>query len=213
MATRKRARKVTRAATPPPADPAEEKRDAGPAERSETTGAPDADGLMQLLTLFVGQSEYAVPVLNVREIASYGTVTPVPMTPAWIRGVMNLRGTVVPVIDLAAKLGMAPSTITRRSCLIIVEATFDADKLVMAVVVDGVSRVIDIPPSELQEAPSFGTEVSVELIRGILRIDERLVMLLDIERVLSAGDVLKLGAIEIEPGAEAVEMGTAAGVA
>lgn len=166
-------------------------------EAVESPASPDAmpaveNRTIQALTLFLDESEYAIPILRVREIASYGSVTPVPTTPVWIRGVMNLRGTVVPVVDLRAKLGLGVTTVTRRTCLVIVELAFGGEEMVMAVVVDGVNRVIDLSPEDIQEPPAFGTRVEVAFLDGLIHFDDRLVLLLDLNRVLSAVELAEM---------------------
>jgi purine-binding chemotaxis protein CheW len=151
--------------------------------------------LAQLLTFFAGGYEYAVSILHVREIAEYRELTPVPGTPDWIRGVMNLRGTVVPAIDLAAKLGMPPTAITRRTCLLIIEVTVGGEETVLAIMVDGVSRVVDLAPADMQEVPSFGPRIDITFLLGMARIDNRLVLLLDIGNVVESADVLSAAAL------------------
>lgn len=151
--------------------------------------------LTQLLTFFAGGYEYAISILHVREIAEYRALTPVPGTPNWIRGVMNLRGTVVPAIDLAAKLGMPATATTRRTCLLIVEVEIDGDEAVLAIMVDGVSRVVDLSSTDLQEVPSFGTRIDIGFLVGMARLDKRLVFILDINRVVEAADALSAAAL------------------
>jgi purine-binding chemotaxis protein CheW len=142
----------------------------------------------QLLTFLIGEDEYGISILRVREIAEYRTLTPVPMTPSWMRGVMNLRGTVVPVVDLAARLGLEKTHISRRTCLVIVEMDVDGEKVVIAVMVDGVSRVVDVSQSEFQEPPPFG--LGIDFVPGLVRVDERLIVLLDLTAVLSSAEIM-----------------------
>ena len=144
----------------------------------------------QLLTFLIGDDEYGISILRVREIAEYRSLTPVPMTPPWMRGVMNLRGTVVPTIDLAARLGLEQTTVGRRTCLIIVELDSDEERAVMAVMVDAVSRVVDLSASDIQEPPPFG--LAIDFVPGLVRIDERLIVLLDLTAILASTDVLSL---------------------
>lgn len=143
--------------------------------------------LEQLLTFLMGEDEYGISILRVREIAEYRPLTPVPTTPVWMRGVMNLRGTVVPVVDLAARLGMAQTAVSRRTCLIIVEMDADGERVVIAVMVDAVSRVVDVSPADIQEPPPFG--LGIECVPGLVRVDERLIVLLDLTSILSGVDV------------------------
>lgn len=147
----------------------------------------------QLLTFLMGEDEYGISILRVREIAEYRTLTPVPTTPAWMRGVMNLRGTVVPVVDLAAKLGLERTQVSRRTCLIIVEMDADGERVVIAVMVDGVSRVVDVAPSDIQEPPAFG--LAVDFVPGLVRVDERLIVLLDLTSILSTAELVDAAAL------------------
>ena len=147
----------------------------------------------QLLTCLIGDDEYGISILRVREIAEYRTLTPVPMTAAWMRGVMNLRGTVVPVVDLAARLGLERTNVSRRTCLIIVEMDVETEKVVIAVMVDGVSRVVDVDESEIQEPPPFG--LGIDFVPGLVRVDERLIVLLDLTAILSTAEILDAAAL------------------
>jgi purine-binding chemotaxis protein CheW len=138
----------------------------------------------QVLTFLIGEDEYGISAVCVREIAEYRTLTPVPMTAPWMRGVINLRGTVVPVIDLGARLGLAETQVSRRTCLIIVEMDIDAERVVMAVMVDSVRRVIDVAQADIQEPPSFG--LGIDFVPGVLGVDDRQIVLLDLEAVVGA---------------------------
>jgi purine-binding chemotaxis protein CheW len=151
------------------------------------------DGTEQLLTFLIGEDEYGISILRVREIAEYRTLTPVPMTPPWMRGVMNLRGTVVPVVDLAARLGLERTQVSRRTCLIIVELDADGERVVIAVMVDAVSRVVDISRSDVQEPPPFGLDI--DFVPGLVRVDERLIVLLDLAAILSTAEVFGTAAL------------------
>ena len=144
----------------------------------------------QLLTFLMGEDEYGISILRVREIAEYRTLTPVPTTPAWMRGVMNLRGTVVPVVDLAAKLGLEQTRVSRRTCLIIVELDVETERVVIAVMVDAVSRVVDVSSDDIQEPPPFG--LGIDFVPGLVRVDERLIVLLDLTAILATSEVLEL---------------------
>jgi purine-binding chemotaxis protein CheW len=151
----------------------------------------------QLLTFLIGDDEYGISILRVREIAEYRALTPVPMTAPWMRGVMNLRGTVVPVVDLAARLGLEKTSVSRRTCLIIVEidAEMDADteRVVIAVMVDGVSRVVEVSAEDIQEPPPFG--LGIDFVPGLVRVDERLIVLLDLAAILSSAEIMNAAAL------------------
>ena len=147
----------------------------------------------QLLTFLIGADEYGISILRVREIAEYRPLTPVPKTAPWVRGVMNLRGTVVPVIDLAAKLGLDQIRVSRRTCLVIVEMDVDGEKVVIAVMVDGVRRVIDILRSEIQDPPPFG--LGIDFVPGLVRADDALIVLLDLAAILGSAELVEAGAL------------------
>ena len=147
----------------------------------------------QLLTFLIGEDEYGISILRVREIAEYRTLTPVPMTAEWMRGVMNLRGTVVPVVDLAARLGLEQTRVSRRTCLIIVELDADTERVVIAVMVDAVSRVVDVSTDDIQEPPPFG--LGIDFVPGLARVDERLIVLLDLAEILSTVEIVDAAAI------------------
>ncbi len=139
----------------------------------------------QYLTFLIRGEEYAVPILRVKEIIEYESLTRVPTTPLHVRGVMNLRGAVLPVIDLAAKFGCPETETTRTTCIVIVETRHNDDLLVVGVLADGVSQVVDILPGAIEPPPPFGTNVRVDFLVGMGKLDGRLVLVLDIDRVLS----------------------------
>jgi purine-binding chemotaxis protein CheW len=143
----------------------------------------------QYLTFFLRGEEHAVPVLRVREIIEYETVTRVPAAPAYVRGVINLRGTVLPVVDLAAKLGQPPTEPTRTTCIVVVETRLEAETVAVGVLADAVSQVVDLPADAVEPPPSFGTQAAVELLTGMGKLDGRLLLLLDLDRVLSPLEV------------------------
>ena len=149
-----------------------------------------AQSLNQYLTFVLAEEEYAISVLKVTEIMECVALTKVPGAPSWIRGVLNLRGAVVPVVDLAVKFGMARSEVTRRSCVIIVELQFDDERLVMGVMADSVDQVIELAPHQIQPAPSFGPRVRVDCILGMGTNNDKFVCLLDIDRILSSNEIL-----------------------
>lgn len=149
----------------------------------------------QHLTFHLAGEEYAVGILKVKEIIEYGTLTVVPQTPPSVRGVINLRGNVVPVIDLAIKFGMAQSPITNRTCIVIVEVTLDGEQAVMGVIADSVSQVIDLPPSEILPPPAFGTRIKADFLHGMAKTDKKFFLILDIDKVLATDEPSGHGAI------------------
>jgi len=146
----------------------------------------------QYLTFLLADEEYAISILRIKEIIGYDTVTSVPKTPAWIRGVINLRGNVVPVVDLAVRFGLAERPVTKTTCIIIVEWQMETQNTMMGVIADAVSQVMDIAASEIQPAPSFGTRVKVDYLHGMAEMGKKFALLLDIDKILSGEDSTSL---------------------
>ena len=143
----------------------------------------------QYLTFIVGDVEYGIGILRAKEIIEYGTITTVPNAPHFVRGVINLRGRVVPVVDLAVRFGRRPAEVTRRSCIVIVEVDRDGTLDVVGVVADRVSQVAELPPSVIEPPPAFGTGVRTDWLLGLGRAEKGFVLLLDTDRVLTEWDV------------------------
>lgn len=144
----------------------------------------------QYLTFHIAGEEYAVSILRVKEIITYGTLTTVPQTPASIRGVINLRGSVVPVVDLAVKFGLPSRPVTVRTCIVIVELNFAGEPTVMGIMADSVSQVVELFGDDILPAPSFGTQVGTDFLRGMGKAGSKFVLILDIDKVLSTGDMI-----------------------
>ena len=143
----------------------------------------------QYLSFELAGAEYGIGILGVREILQYETITPVPSVPRSVRGVINLRGSVVPVIDLAAKFGLADTVVTRLTCILIVEVRLDDRPTVMGLLADSVLEVIELGPDDVEPPPAFGTRVKVDYLRGMGKVgDKRFVLLLDVDRVVSADE-------------------------
>jgi purine-binding chemotaxis protein CheW len=141
----------------------------------------------QYLTFSLAGEEYAVSILKVREIIRYDpTLTTVPTMPAWVRGVINLRGSVVPVVDLAVKFGAPSGAITNRTCVVVVEASVNGDHTVAGIIADAVSEVMALSPTDVEPPPGFGTPIRGDLLKGLGKVGARFVLILDIDRVLSA---------------------------
>ena len=139
----------------------------------------------QYLTFLLANEEYAVDVLSVKEIIEYGAVTTVPGTPVHVRGVINLRGSVVPVVDLAVKLGREESPLSRRSCIVIVETSLRGERVVTGVVADAVNQVIEFSPDDIEPPPAFGTGVRLHYLDGIAKTGSSFVLVLNMDSVLS----------------------------
>lgn len=140
----------------------------------------------QFLSFSVAGSDFAVGILQVKEILQYEPITRVPSVPASIRGVINLRGTVVPVVDLAVKLGLAETPVTPRTCILIVEVALGTDRTVMGVLADAVSEVLELGDGDIEPPPPFGTRVRVDYLTGMGKLGKGFVLLLDLDRALSA---------------------------
>ena len=150
----------------------------------------------QYLTFALGGEMFAVGILNVKEIIEYGNLTEIPMMPTFIRGVINLRGSVVPVIDLAARFGGSPAELGKRTCIVIVEVA-DADtQHDIGIMVDAVSEVLDIPASEIEPPPSFGAKIRADFIFGMGKVNGKFVIILNINKVLSIEEIAQLTGTE-----------------
>ena len=142
----------------------------------------------QYLSFRLAGNDYAVGILQVKEILQYETVTYVPSVPPSIRGVINLRGTVAPVIDLAVKFGLPATQITKRTCILIVETSIGGDGTVAGVMADSVCEVIELATQDIEPPPSFGAHVRVDYLVGMGKVGKSFVLLLDLDRVISAGE-------------------------
>jgi purine-binding chemotaxis protein CheW len=146
----------------------------------------------QYLTFSLLGEEYAVGILKVREILEYDTVTRVPKAPAWVRGAINLRGRVVPVVDLAVRFGQAPSEISKRTCIVILDVDMGGETAVVGILADSVSQVIDLKAEETLPPPSFGTKARVDDLLGVAPVGKKFALILDVDRVLSWDEALPL---------------------
>ncbi|KTB54741.1 chemotaxis protein CheW [Pseudomonas syringae] len=147
----------------------------------------------QYLTFMLGGEMFAIGILGIKEIIEYGSLTVVPMMPAFVRGVINLRGAVVPVVDLSARFGRQNSDITRRSCVIIIEAsTEDGQPQDIGLLVDNVSAVLEIPASQIEPPPNFGARIRADFISGMAKVDGKFVIVLEVEKVLSIDEMSSL---------------------
>ena len=142
----------------------------------------------QYLSFSVGGSDYGVGILRVKEILQYEAITPVPSMPPSVLGVLNLRGSVVPVIDLAVKFGLPPTAVTKRTCILVGETALDGVTTVMGVIADAVSEVLELAPDDIEPPPPFGTRVRADFLLGMGKVGRGFVLLLDLDRVLAAGE-------------------------
>jgi purine-binding chemotaxis protein CheW len=149
----------------------------------------------QYLTFLLGGEMFAIGILNIKEIIEYGALTTVPMMPGFIRGVINLRGRVVPVVDLSARFGRQSTEVNRRTCIVIIEVAAEGEKHDVGIVVDAVSEVLEIPASEIEPPPSFGAKIRADFISGMGKVTGKFVILLNASRVLSVDEMASLVAI------------------
>ncbi|MFE8070319.1 chemotaxis protein CheW [Marinobacteraceae bacterium S3BR75-40.1] len=156
---------------------------------SDETLSEEAD---QYLAFRTREERFALPIGLVREIIEYGTLTPVPMMPEFIRGVINLRGHVVPVIDLASRFGMGVTEPGKRTCIIIMEVEEGDTTLILGLVVDAVDSVFDLDPGDIEPPPRFGAGIRADFIAGMVKSEAGFVVLLDVGHVLSTEDMKRL---------------------
>lgn len=147
------------------------------------------------LSFHVGAEEFAIAVLSVREIMGVQDITAVPQTPAYVKGIINLRGKVVPVVDLRLKFGMPPVDYTQRTCIIVVEVAGESSRMLMGVVVDSVSEVLNVSQSDVENTPDFGDGVTIPYLLGIAKIKGKVKILLDIDKVLNTSELAGLGGL------------------
>jgi purine-binding chemotaxis protein CheW len=152
-------------------------------------------GPAQYLTFMLAQEQFAIGILGIKEIIEYRGLTEVPMMPPCVRGVINLRGAVVPVLDLLARFGRPSSETTKRTCVVIVEVDGIEERHVVGLLVDAVNEVLDIAPTEIEPPPSFGARVRSDFIQGVGKVKGRFVLLLDVDRALSLDEIDELDAL------------------
>lgn len=155
-----------------------------------------ATPLSKFLRFYIGGEEYAIDVMRVREIIEYDTITKVPDAPPNVRGVINLRGNVVPVIDLAIRFGLPPTEVTKTTCIVIVESTYKNEKTVFGVMTDFVNKVADFSQDQVQKAADYGTPRQAGVLQGMGLAGKKFVMILDVDKLLVGTDlpgVLEVG--------------------
>ena len=148
----------------------------------------------QHLTFLLGGEMFAIGILSVKEIMEYGHLTVVPMMPECIRGVINLRGAVVPVVDLARRFSSRSTEITRRSCIVIIEAESggEGERQDVGVIVDAVSEVLEIRQDQIEPPPAFGAKIRTDFIQGMGKVGNKFVIILNVDRVLSLDDLARV---------------------
>lgn len=157
--------------------------------KPDAVAAGSAEQTQQYLTFVLAAEVFAMGILAIKEIIEYADVTGVPMMPEYVRGVINLRGAVVPVIDLSVRFGKPSSPVTKRTCIVIIEVQARSERHVLGVVVDAVNAVLDIPKSEIEPPPTFGASIRADFIRGMGKVNGKFVILLDVEHVLASDEM------------------------
>ncbi|MCW0391081.1 chemotaxis protein CheW [Xanthomonas sacchari] len=150
----------------------------------------------QFLTFLLGKEMFGVGILGIKEIIEYRTPTDVPMMPPALRGVINLRGAVVPVVDLQQRFGRAPSEISKRTCIVIIEVTSGEERQVLGLLVDAVSEVLEIATADIAPPPAFGTGIRRDFIHGMGKVGERFVILLAADAVLAPQEFASMTALD-----------------
>ena len=151
-----------------------------------------AEQLQQYLTFVLSGEVFAMGILAIKEIIEYANLTEVPMMPEYVRGVINLRGSVVPVIDLSIRFGKESSSVTKRTCIVIIEIEASGERHVLGIVVDAVNAVLDIPASEIEPPPAFGARIRTDFIQGMGKVNGKFVILLDVNHTLAVDEMQAL---------------------
>ncbi|MFC4314995.1 chemotaxis protein CheW [Steroidobacter flavus] len=154
---------------------------------------PDVDPQFhQYLTFVLGTETFAIGILSIKEIIEYSSLTDVPMMPPYVRGVINLRGAVVPVIDLSVRFSREPAPVTKRTCIVIIEIMVGEERQVIGVVVDAVNEVLDIPAADIEPPPAFGAGIRTDFILGMGKVHSKFVIVLDVNHVLAFDELASL---------------------
>jgi purine-binding chemotaxis protein CheW len=151
-----------------------------------------ASGATQYLTFTLGEEVFAMDIRTVREIIQYGAMTAVPLMPSFVRGVINLRGAVVPVIDLQARFGRAPAQVGKKTCIVVFDTFREGERVELGLLVDAVSEVIDIAADQIEPPPDFGASVRRDFIRGMGKVAQRFVIILEPGRALDVSEMAGL---------------------
>ena len=144
------------------------------------------------LTFTLAEEEYGIGILKVKEIIGVMPITTVPQTPEYMKGVINLRGKVIPIVDLRLKFGMQEAAYTEKTCIIVVEIASSAQKVMIGILVDSVSEVLNIKGADIEDAPNFGSRLNTNYILGMAKAGGNVKILLDIDRVLSSDELMAL---------------------
>lgn len=154
-------------------------------EKSADRGVATADAALQYLTFTLGGEVFAMDIRTVREIIQHASMTTVPLMPDFVRGVINLRGAVVPVIDLQSRFGRPKAQIGKKTCVVIFDASQEGERIELGLMVDSVSEVVDIAASDIEPPPQFGASIQREFIKGMGKIDGEFIVILESDRALN----------------------------
>ena len=165
-------------------------------DRAPAATTPPASA--QYLTFSLGPEVFGLDIRGVREIIQFGALTTVPLMPRFVRGVINLRGAVVPVIDLQVRFGRAPAAVGKKTCIVIFDTARDGERTELGLMVDAVSEVVDIEPGQIEPPPSFGTPVARDFIRGMGRLGDRFVILVDPARAFDIEEMAQICASALD---------------
>ena len=159
------------------------------------TAIKEAVEQQQYLTFLLSNEECGISILKVREIIEYETVTTVPNMEPWVRGVINLRGSVVPVVELAAKFGMEQKPVDKTTCIVIVETQFEDQQVTVGLIVDAVNQVIELSEDDIRPVPDFGTSVKMDYLIGMAQSGRKFSLLLDVDKVLTTEELHDLSSV------------------
>ncbi len=165
----------------------------------------------QYLTFNLDEEIFALDISKVKEVLDYTEITKIPQTPAFMKGVINLRGGVVPVVDMRLKFRMSETVRTVNTCIIIVEVAIEGETTVLGALVDSVQEVMDLEPDQIEPAPRIGTRLRTEFIRGMGKRDSHFIMILDIDKVFSADELAMVENVGVPPSADELAMAESAG--
>ena len=160
--------------------------------RALAVNASAVDAPAQFLTFTLGDEVFAMDIRTVREIIQVGPMTTVPLMPGFVRGVINLRGAVVPVIDLQSRFGRPRATVGKKTCIVIFDAIRDGERVELGLLVDAVSEVIDITPEQIEPPPNFGSAVRRDFIQGMGKVGARFVIILEPDKAFDVGEMAQL---------------------
>ncbi len=150
------------------------------------------------LTFVLAKEEYGIPILKVREIIKLLEITSIPKTPGYIKGVINLRGKIIPIMDLRLKFGLEEKEYTERTCIVVVEVTLNDTRRLMGLIVDTVSEVANLATDQIEPAPEYGNQNNQGFLIGVGKVKERVILLLDIEQIISREESILIKEMKLE---------------